>query len=251
MIQPQPAANALQLGGLTPLTSVDYPGELAAVVYCQGCPWRCPYCHNGDLLEAAPEGRGREAITWAEVLERLKSRRGLLDAVVFSGGEPTAQSALAAAMAEVRALGFKVGLHTGGPYPQRLPSLLPLLDWVGLDIKALPEDYPQVTGVPGSGEQAWQSLALLLEARVSLEVRTTPMPGLDDDAYLSRLMHKLAKAGVTHYALQQAQSAHLLEPALCHQLRHFSKHALSNAASLEDPEGGLPNPFLHFELRAA
>jgi len=255
--QPKSVSNSLRLGGLTPLTSVDYPGELAAVIYCQGCPWRCPYCHNGHLLDAAPEaegageGIGRDATAWPDVLELLRSRRGLLDAVVFSGGEPTAQSALADAMAEVRALGFKVGLHTGGPYPQRLRALLPLLDWVGLDIKALPEDYPQVTGVLGSGEQAWQSLALLLEAKVSLEVRTTPMPGLDDDAYLSRLMHKLAEAGVTHYALQQAQSSHLLEPALCHQLRHFSKHALSNAASLEDPEGGLPNPFQHFELRAA
>ncbi|MEA1051075.1 anaerobic ribonucleoside-triphosphate reductase activating protein [Lamprobacter modestohalophilus] len=269
MIKPklQSVSTRLRLGGLTPLTSVDYPGELAAVIYCQGCPWRCPYCHNGHLLDAAPEAEaesegegegegaseeiGQDAITWSEVLELLRTRRGLLDAVVFSGGEPTAQSALADAMAEVKALGFKVGLHTGGPYPQRLRALLPLLDWVGLDIKALPEDYPQVTGVPGSGEQAWQSLALLLDAKVSLEVRTTPMPGLDDDAYLSRLMHKLAEAGVTHYALQQAQSAHLLEPALRHQLRHFSKHALSNAAGLEDPEGGLPNPFPHFELRAA
>ena len=252
----KPVSNRLRLGGLTPLTSVDYPGELAAVIYCQGCPWRCPYCHNGHLLDAAPEGEGegasegiaQDAITWPKVLELLRSRRGLLDAVVFSGGEPTAQSVLADAMAEVRALGFKVGLHTGGPYPQRLRALLPLLDWVGLDIKALPEDYPQVTGVPGSGDQAWQSLALLLEAKVSLEVRTTPMPGLDDDAYLYRLMHKLAEAGVTHYALQQAQSAHLLEPALCHQLRQFSIQASSSAAH---PEGALPNPFQHFELRAA
>lgn len=243
--QAQAVAKTLRLGGLTPLTSVDYPGELAAVVYCQGCPWRCPYCHNGHLLDAAPEEKrsGQDATTWAEVLELLRSRRGLLDAVVFSGGEPTAQSSLADAMAVVRALGFKVGLHTGGPYPQRLRRLLPLLDWVGLDIKALPADYPQVTGVPGSGEAAWESLALLLEAKVSLEVRTTPMPGLDDDAYLSRLIHRLAEAGVTDYALQQAQPGHLLAPALRAQLRHFSNQALH--------DDSVPNLFQRFELRIA
>ena len=173
----------LRIGGLTPLTSVDYPGELAAVVYCRGCPWRCPYCHNADLQD--PDGPCEPS--WAEVLDFLERRRGLLDAVVFSGGEPTAQQALGAAMAEVRAMGFKVGLHTGGPYPERITQLLPLVDWIGLDIKALPEDYPLVTAVPGSGDKAWQSLHLLLEAGVDLEVRTTPMPGLDAPAYLDQL----------------------------------------------------------------
>ena len=195
------SADQLRLGGLTPLTSVDYPGELAAVVYCRGCPWRCPYCHNADLQ--APGGPSEPA--WPEVLAFLERRRGLLDAVVFSGGEPTAQRALPAAMAEVRELGFKVGLHTGGPYPERLAQILPLVDWAGLDIKALPEDYPRVTGVAGSGERAWQSLRLLLDAGVSLEVRTTPMPGMDDPAYLGRLSERLAEAGVGCWALQQCR----------------------------------------------
>jgi pyruvate formate lyase activating enzyme len=191
----------LRIGGLTPLTSVDYPGELAAVVYCRGCPWRCPYCHNADLQDPNKPSEP----TWPEVLDFLERRRGLLDALVFTGGEPTAQRALGDAMAEVRALGFKVGLHTGGPYPERLPQLLPLVDWVGLDIKALPEDYPRVTGVAGSGERAWQSLRLLLDAGVSLEVRTTPMPGMDDPAYLGRLSERLAEAGVGCWALQQCR----------------------------------------------
>jgi pyruvate formate lyase activating enzyme len=200
----------LRVGGLTPLTSVDYPGELAAVIYCRGCPWRCPYCHNADLQD--PDGPCEPG--WAEVLAFLERRRGLLDAVVFSGGEPTAQHALGPAMAEVRAMGFKVGLHTGGPYPERLADLLPLVDWVGVDIKALPEDYPLVTGVPGSGERAWQSLSLLLEAGVDLEVRTTPMPGLDDPAYIERLSQRLADAGVRRWVLQQCREVGEGDPAL-------------------------------------
>lgn len=181
------------------MTSIDYPGELAAVVYCQGCPWHCGYCHNADMIPADVPPR----LSWDQVLELLRHRQGLLDAVVFSGGEPTLQPALPATIEEVRTLGFKVGLHTGGPYPERLKALLPLVDWVGLDIKALPEDYPLVTGVPGSGERAWQSLELLLESGIDYEVRTTPMPGLDDTDYLSGLMARLSAAGVRNAVLQR------------------------------------------------
>ena len=203
-------AEGLRIGGLTALTTQDYPGELAAVVFCQGCPWRCGYCHNGDLLNA----RGRDLIPWSHVRDLLGRRRGLLDAVVFSGGEPTLQAALPAALAEVRALGFKTGLHTGGPYPERLARALPWLDWVALDIKALPQDYPTVTGVHGSGERAWESLVLLLGSGIPLEVRTTPMPGLDSPAYLDRLMGRLAQAGVRDYVLQRCHTERSQDPEL-------------------------------------
>lgn len=210
MTRSSTSPDQLRVGGLTPLTSVDYPGELAAVIYCRGCPWRCPYCHNADLQDPG----GPCEPSWAEVLAFLERRRGLLDAVVFSGGEPTAQHALGPATAQVRAMGFRIGLHTGGPYPERLAQLLPLVDWVGLDIKALPEDYPLVTGVPGSGDRTWQSLSLLLDGRVNLEVRTTPMPGLDDPAYIEGLSQRLADAGVGCWALQQCREVREGDPAL-------------------------------------
>ena len=230
-------SDLLEVGGLTPLTSIDYPGELAAVIYCRGCPWRCRYCHNAHLLAAGDDGG--ELIGWAEVMAFLKQRWGLIDAVVFSGGEPTAQSGLGAAMTQVRGLGFKIGLHTGGPCPERLVSLLPLLDWVGLDIKALPEDYPLVTGVPGSGDKAWRSLRLLLDAGVSLEVRTTPMRGLDNRDYLQGLMQRLSAAGVTDYVLQQCQPEHVLDPTL-------EPHALPLQSDLWPPSG-----FRAFSVRTA
>jgi pyruvate formate lyase activating enzyme len=162
-------------------------------------------------------GAAAQRIAWTDLVDFLQPRRGLLDAVVFSGGEPTAQSGLADAMRQVRGLGFKIGLHTGGPYPERLAALLPLVDWVGLDIKALPEDYPLVTAVTGSGERAWRSLRLMLDAGIPLEVRTTPLPGLDQRDYLQRLMLRLAEAGVDNYVLQQCQPAHALDPTLAAQ----------------------------------
>ena len=90
---------------------------------------------------------------------------------MFSGGEPTLQRGLPDAVREVRELGFKVGLHTAGCYPERLDELLPALDWVGLDIKALPQDYAALTGVPGSGERAFESLQFLVESGVAHEVQ--------------------------------------------------------------------------------
>jgi pyruvate formate lyase activating enzyme len=200
----------LRVGGLTPLTTVDYPGELAAVVFCQGCPWRCRYCHNAHLLPTRAAG----LIPWAEVRRFLEARRGLLDAVVFSGGEPTLQSFLMGAMAQVRALGFKIGLHTSGAYPARLKELLPLLDWVGLDIKALPDDYPAITGVPKSGERAWESLGILLAAGVPLEVRTTILPGHEGDATLVTLKARLAALGVKTHHIQQCRMERVLDPTL-------------------------------------
>ena len=144
---------ALRLGGMTPLTTIDFPGRLAAVLYCQGCPWRCGYCHNPELLDAT----AARALPWAQALAFLESRRGLLDGVVFSGGEPTLQAGLGAALNAVRSLGLQTALHTGGMYPERLAALLPQLDWVGLDIKAPPQRYNAITATPGSGARAWES----------------------------------------------------------------------------------------------
>ena len=155
---------SLRVGGFEPFTSTDYPDALAAVVFCQGCPWRCGYCHNPHLIPA----RGDDERDFGRILEWLASRRGLLDAVVFSGGEPTAQAGLSAAIDAVRALGFAIGLHTSGAYPRRLAQVLPMVDWVGLDVKAPIGDYSDVTGIPGSGFTALASLDLVRNAGVAL-----------------------------------------------------------------------------------
>lgn len=198
------AAEALVVGGLQPFTTIDYPGALAAVVFVQGCPWRCGYCHNPQLqprvkpAEAAGPG-------WAALRPWLARRVGLIDAVVFSGGEPTLDPALPAAMAEVRAIGLKVGLHTAGIYPQRLAAALPLADWVGLDLKAPPADdtaHDRVTGVRGSAAALRRSLALLAASGVAHECRSTIHPALHDDAALLAMADALAAAGVADWALQ-------------------------------------------------
>ncbi len=158
----------LRVGGLTPLSASDFPDKLAAVVFCQGCPWRCHYCHNKHLLER----RSDRELPWATLVAFLQKRKGLLDAVVFSGGEPTLQASLKPAIQEVKALGYLVGLHTAGIVPRRLREVLPLVDWVSMDLKASWEEHARVTGVAGSGARARESYELILASGVACEFHT-------------------------------------------------------------------------------
>lgn len=192
----------LRVGGLTPLSTTDWPGMLAAVVFCQGCPWRCGYCHNPGLIPAQSENE----IPWEDVLAFLHRRRGLLDGVVFSGGEPTLQAALPDAMRQVRTLGFKIGLHTGGMYPKRLGAVLPLVDWVGMDVKAPFADYARITGVDSSGGRALAGLEQLLASGVEYEIRTTVHPAMLSDEALLAIAEDLAGRGVKRYVIQAFRS---------------------------------------------
>lgn len=189
----------LRVAGLTPLSTTDFPGLLAAVVFVQGCPWRCRYCHNPELqarLEAP-------AMSWQSVLDFLDRRSGLLDAVVFCGGEPTVDRHLGRAINQVRERGFKVGLHTAGAYPDRLRALLPKIDWVGFDVKAPFADYAATTGVRGSGKPAQESLMHLLASGVAYEVRTTRHPSLLSSEKLRSMVSSLRQQGVETFALQE------------------------------------------------
>ena len=184
------AAEKLRIGGFVPFTATDYPDHLAAVVFCQGCPWQCGYCHNRHLLPA----RSANEIAWLEIMSTLERRRGLLDAVVFSGGEPTVQAALPAAMRVIKSMGFRIGLHTAGIYPRRLAAVLPLVDWVGMDIKADFPDYERVTGVPDSGRAARESAELIVESGVAHQFRTTVDRTLLSEQHLSRISATLCRS---------------------------------------------------------
>lgn len=189
----------LRVGGYEPFSATEYPGKLAAVVFIQGCPWRCGYCHNPHL-----QPRTREStLSWPTLLEGLKKRVGLLDAVVFCGGEPTIDPALDGAIGQVKELGFQVGLETAGIYPDRLRKLLPLLDWVGIDVKAPFGRYHEVTGAAGSGEPVRASLRLLLESGIDYECRTTVHADQLPPPMLRELAHSLAEMGVQRYVLQE------------------------------------------------
>lgn len=205
MPSPASPASALAIAGLVPLSTVDWPDHLCATVFLQGCPWRCVYCHNTELIDPRAPG----TVAFADVLDLLRRRRGLLDGVVFTGGEATRQAGLSDAIDAVRDLGFAVGLHTAGPYPRRLAMVIDAIDWVGIDIKALTQDYSAVAGFDG-GAKAWESLDVVLaEASrrpdFDYEVRTTVHPGSTAVDTFPRILAELRARGVRTFAFQEAR----------------------------------------------
>ncbi|SMF09392.1 pyruvate formate lyase activating enzyme [Alteromonadaceae bacterium Bs31] len=190
----------LIIGGIAPLTSIDYPGELAAVVFTQGCPWRCVYCHNSELQRP----RSESTICWERVLDFLQGRIGLLDAVVFSGGEPTAQAALIEAVQQVKGMGFKIGLHSAGIYPRRLARVLPYVDWLGLDVKGPAHVYETITGVSGSGLAAWQSAKLVVNSLSHYQIRITAHDHWLSQQHVEETQRELATLGATNITVQRA-----------------------------------------------
>ena len=195
----------LAIAGLVRLSTVDWPGRLVATAFLQGCPWRCGYCHNVSIIDPRTPG----VVPWSDVRDLLARRRGLLDGVVFSGGEPTRQTALLAAVREVKDAGFVVGLHTGGAYPGKLAALLPYVDWIGLDVKAPARLYQALTRVGGpttSADAAFASLRLVLDAGVDVQVRTTVDPTVLSDDDVAELTATLRDLGVRDHVLQEIRT---------------------------------------------
>ena len=190
---------SVQIGGLVSFTTIDYPGKLAAVLFLVGCPLRCAYCSNPHLLtphdgEYDPE----------RVLDWLQSRVGKLEAVVFSGGEALMQGDVAIEyMRRVREIGFKIGLHTNGFYPDTLRRAADLIDWIGLDFKAMREKYPDLTGQHIAYDNMIKSLDVWLATGKDFEVRITCDPRFIDKSDLIKIAEILNERGVSNIAIQK------------------------------------------------
>jgi pyruvate formate lyase activating enzyme len=167
----------LRIAGFQKLTLLDYPGTVACILFTPGCNFRCPFCQNAPLLEDPAE-----EIAPDEVLAYLAKRRGIVEGLVVSGGEPLLQPDLPDFLREVKALGCKVKLDTNGSFPKRLAGLLAdgLTDYVAMDIKHRRENYFFVTGLD-NGEvlpRVEAGMALLRDAAVPCEFRTTFVKGI-------------------------------------------------------------------------
>ncbi len=193
--------SSIKIGGIERFSIVDFPNRMAAVVFMQGCPWRCPFCHNSHLQNVNAE----TDIAWHKFIDFLKQRKGVLDAVVFSGGEPLVQAGLIDAVNEVKGLGYQIGLHTGGYLPARFREVLPLVDWVGFDIKAPleAEPYKKITGGIADVEKVCESLQALCDSGKSFECRTTCDPRFLSVQDIYTIADSLKSKGVKEYYLQK------------------------------------------------
>ena len=167
------------IAGLQKMTLLDYPGKVACTVFLAGCNFRCPFCHNAELFGKPTQ----PLMTLEEFLRFLKGRKGLLDAVCVSGGEPTLDPELEDLLREIKALGFAVKLDTNGSRPAVLKHLVAegLVDYVAMDVKNSPKKYSETVGLRDVDLQAVEeSLRFLLTDTVAYELRTTLVQQLHD-----------------------------------------------------------------------
>ncbi len=164
--------------GLVKTSLIDYPGKIACVLFVPGCNYNCFYCHNRQLIEGSDGILEPERIT-----EFLNERRGFLDGVVISGGEPTIQPELIPFMENLREMGYRVKLDTNGSSPEVVKEVLErsLCDYCAVDYKAPRLRYPEICGAGAEADKTLETIRLLLESGADFEVRTTVIPQLGEE----------------------------------------------------------------------
>jgi pyruvate formate lyase activating enzyme len=188
------------IGGLQKTSLIDYPGKISAVAFLQGCNFRCPYCHNPELVN--PELFG-PPMPQQDLWALLEKRRGKLDAVVITGGEPCLHKDLMALIQRIKAMGYLVKLDTNGAYPEMLGDIIQskCLDYIAMDIKGPLEKYAALTGSAADSEAIQASLRLIMHSDIDYEFRTTLVRTLISPGDVLAIGHMIA--GARRYALQR------------------------------------------------
>jgi len=214
----------MRIGGYEKLSTVDYPGELACSIFLVGCNFNCGYCHNPSLIK----GDGNY-IDKQEVMDYLKLRRDMLDAVCISGGEPTCNPELKDFIKEIKALGYKVKLDTNGTHPEVIEDLLSenLIDYIAMDIKASPKKYKTVVGREVNLSILKKSIDLIKNSGVQYEFRTTYLPILDRND-ISEITHTFVNSK-DKYFLQQFRNTITNDPVYHNFAPHKEAYVLSTA----------------------
>jgi pyruvate formate lyase activating enzyme len=207
-----PEAPRMFFGGIQKTSCVDYPGKMSAVLFARGCNFACPYCHNPGL--SRPEAGGRRPVPDETTLWRfLEERRGFLDAVVISGGEPTLQPDLPRVCGRIRAMGYAVKVDTNGSRPEMLEQLVAsdLVDYLAMDVKTDPALYPEQPGLGAEPEAIRESIRILIDSGRPHEFRTTCCRPFVSPEIVRRIAGGIT--GAMLYALQPMRaSGGLLRP---------------------------------------
>jgi pyruvate formate lyase activating enzyme len=203
--------------GFQKFSLIDYPGKVSAIVFTFGCNFRCPFCHNRELVIASEEGA---SIPEEEIFSHLEKRRGMLEGLVITGGEPLLQGDLPQFLAKVKEMGLAVKLDTNGSHPKLLQGVVDrgLVDFVAMDIKApLGKQYQQATGSDCSGKEVFKSAQILIREGVDFELRTTVIPRLhkeEDLIAMARQISKLIPSSASlKWSLQQFRPQNCLNPS--------------------------------------
>ncbi|MCQ2385419.1 MAG: anaerobic ribonucleoside-triphosphate reductase activating protein [Clostridia bacterium] len=200
----------LILRGLQKTTLLDFPGQVACTVFTEGCNFSCPFCHNASLLT-----RDGPVLSEGDFFSFLDKRKGVLDGVAVTGGEPLIHSDVMRFLEKIKAKGYKVKLDTNGSFPGRLEDICRagLCDYVAMDVKNAPEKYAATSGNAGSWEKCEKSISFLMENTFPFEFRTTLVKGFHTPEDMKSIGKRIA--GVKRYFLQQfVDSGDILQKGL-------------------------------------
>ena len=213
----------MNIYGFQSLTLLDYPGHLAATLFTGGCNYRCPFCHNGDLLE--PE----EPLDMNQVLRTLERRRGRLEGVCITGGEPTLHPELPSLIRELRTMGYLIKLDSNGTYPDRLQHMVQdgLIDYIAMDIKNSPAKYASTAGCLNPRLDAVrESISFLMQGELPFEFRTTLIPELHEPNDMKQIGEWIQ--GAPAYFLQAyRESPFVLAPIYSEPKREWMQQMLT------------------------
>ncbi len=214
----------MQIGGLQKVSLMEYPGKISAIAFTQGCNFRCPYCHNPELVD--PDMYG-ECLSEEEVVSFLERRKGKLEAVTITGGEPTIHHDLIDFIKCIRKIGYLVKLDTNGSYPEVLEQLIRsrLVDYIAMDMKGPLHKYKMVTKSKIDVDKIRQSIEMIMKSGVPYEFRTTiPKSLLQEDDLLE--MGKILR-NASCYILQQFVPTKTLD-------KQFLKHKAYSQEEMEN-----------------
>ena len=202
----------MKIGGFQKCSLIDYPGLVCAVIFTQGCNFRCPYCHNPELV--LPDLFG-STLKSEHILEFLSSRTDQLDGVTITGGEPTIQTDLEPFLEKIRLLSFRIKLDTNGSKPIVLKRLLSenLVDYIAMDIKAPFNYYPAITKVRTDMICLKQSMNIILDSGIDYQFRTTVVPGFHNTQIVDDIKQWMRQLGANHI-FQDFVPSKILAPSL-------------------------------------
>ncbi len=226
----------MHIQGIQKLTLLDYPGHIACTLFSYGCNLRCPFCHNASLVTETPQ----KPINTEEITAFLQKRKGILDGICLSGGEPLMNPDALEFLKYLRGFGYKIKLNTNGFFPKQLEQAINqnLLDYVALDIKAPKESYAAATGISDIDvAPLCQSIEMIMNSGIDHEFRTTAVKGLHNVGDFEEIA--LWIKGAKRYYIQQFVSSPDL---ISHSFTSFSTEEMNEI--LADVQKIIPNALL-------
>jgi len=226
----------MKIGGLQKFSLLDYPGHLAAIVFIEGCNFRCPFCYNPMLVwprvSKLPYQKDRPQISKDDLFVFLKKRKGKLEAVVITGGEPTMSKDLPQLIKKIKDMGYLIKLDTNGTNPDMLALLIKnnLFDYVAMDIKASENKYSQATGVRADLSRIKKSIKILIDGNLAYEFRTTVVPGLIDKDDIKKMGEMIR--GAEKWYIQQFQNNTELVDQSFKKTKPYSRKELKKMVDL-------------------